>query len=243
MPAPTGLVDAHHHVWDLERHDQGWLQEPALADTLDALQAAPGGAHLKALRHLVQGEADPAWLQRPDVERGLATVARRGLRYDVLVHHQLPQAVRLAQRNPQLRLVLDHAGKPPLAGGDLRQWEQHIRQLAAHENVACKVSGLITEADRERWTVHDLRPAWQVLLSAFGPQRLMFGSDWPVCRLAGGWNRWALTVGVLLDDLTAAQAEAVLATTAREFYALSPDPLSEPQPDPDAPTGAPSERT
>ena len=164
----------------------------------------------------------------------------RGLRYDVLVRHrQLPQAVRLAQRNPQLRLVLDHSGKPPLAGGDLRQWEQHIRQLAAHENVACKVSGLITEADRERWTVHDLRPAWQVLLSAFGPQRLMFGSDWPVCRLAGGWNRWALTVGELLDDLTAAQAEAVLATTAREFYALPPDPL----PDPDAPTGAHSERT
>ena len=262
------LVDAHHHVWDLDVRPQSWLDEPghepirrsfgtddlhtaatrpiagrrlectvlvqcvasvdetreflaladgdllvgavvgwadltspAIGDVLDALRAGPGGTHLRAVRHLVQGESDAAWLQRPSVERGLRAVAERGLGYDLLIRdHQFDQAIRLAERLPGLPLVLDHAGKPPIAQGDLGDWERGVRRLAARPQVRCKVSGLITEADHENWSVEDIRPVWEVLLAAFGPDRLMFGSDWPVCVLAGGWNRWAATVEELLDD-------------------------------------------
>jgi predicted TIM-barrel fold metal-dependent hydrolase len=176
----------------------------------------------------VQGESDPHWLQRPDVERGLRAVGERGLGYDVLIRsHQLPQAIRLAERLPELPLVLDHAGKPPLARQDLTDWTRQVRTLAGHPQVRCKVSGLITEADHEKWTVDDIRPVWDVLLSAFGPDRLMFGSDWPVCVLAGGWNRWAATVEELLDGCSGTEIHAVLAGTATAFYHLTLAPTKE----------------
>jgi predicted TIM-barrel fold metal-dependent hydrolase len=203
----------------------GWadLSSPAIGDVLDELRAGPGGGHLRAVRHLVQGEPDPDWLQRPSVERGLRAVTDRGLAYDVLVrHHQLGQAVRLADRLPELPLVLDHAGKPPIASGELDAWEKEVRRLAGHRQVRCKVSGLITEADHGTWTTHDIRPVWHVLLSAFGAERLMFGSDWPVCVLAGGWNRWAATMEDLLTACSAAETEAVLSGTATQFYRLNP---------------------
>lgn len=290
MSDVLGLVDAHHHVWDLDIRPQSWLDEPghepirrtfatadlrtaatatvagrrlkrtvlvqcvtsveetreflalaggdpligavvgwadltspAIGDVLDALRAGPGGTYLRAIRHLVQGEKDPAWLQRPSVERGLRAVGERGLGYDVLIRsHQFPQAIRLAERLPGLPLVLDHAGKPPIARQGLDAWERDVRQLASHPQVRCKVSGLITEADPEKWTVEDIRPVWEVLLSAFGPHRLMFGSDWPVCVLAGGWNQWAATVEELLAGSSPAETEAVLAGTATSFYRLNP---------------------
>ncbi|MEV4560690.1 amidohydrolase family protein [Kitasatospora sp. NPDC049285] len=289
-PDTAPLVDAHHHLWDLEQRPQSWLDEPALAsirrtftpddlrtaatrpiagrrlhrtvavqcipdvpetadllalaerepliaavvgwadltspavgEQLDALLAGPGGGYLRSLRHLVQGEEDPAWLQRPEVERGLTALQARGLGYDVLVRdHQLGQAIRLAARFPDLPQVLDHAGKPAVATGELAEWERQLHLLARHPQVVCKVSGLITEADHQRWTVADLRPVWDVLLSAFGPDRLMFGSDWPVAVLAGGWNRWAAAVDELLDGLSATEVHAVLAGTATAFYRLQP---------------------
>ncbi|MEV6940446.1 amidohydrolase family protein [Streptomyces sp. NPDC051172] len=205
----------------------GWadLTSPAIGDLLDDLRAGPAGRYLRAVRHVVQGESDPEWLQRPDVERALRAVAERGLGYDVLVGcHQLPQAIRLAERLPQLPLVLDHAGKPSIARRELPYWERQLRLLARHPQVHCKVSGLATEADRDKWTVEDIRPVWDVLLSAFGPDRLMFGSDWPVCVLAGGWNRWAATVEELLDDCSGTETQAVLAGTATAFYHLTPTP-------------------
>lgn len=96
-----------------------------------------------------------------------------------------------------------------------------MRTLAAHPQVRCKVSGLVTEADRQNWTTEDIRPVWDVLLSAFGPDRLMFGSDWPVCVLAGGWNQWAATVEDLLVDCSATETSAILADTATAFYRLN----------------------
>ncbi|MFI5823698.1 amidohydrolase family protein [Streptomyces rishiriensis] len=203
----------------------GWadLASPAVGDVLDQLLAGPGGGYLRSLRHLVQGETDPNWLQRPDVERGLGAARDRGLRYDVLVRdHQLDQATRLAERFPELPQVLDHAGKPDLVGRDIADWERGIRRLAAHPHVVCKVSGLVTEADRTRWTTADIRPVWDVLVSAFGPERLMFGSDWPVANLAGGWNRWAATVDELLTGWSDGDAHALLAGTASTFYGLPP---------------------
>ncbi|MFJ8547080.1 amidohydrolase family protein [Streptomyces sp. NPDC093586] len=201
----------------------GWvdLTCPTAGDVLDALLAGRGGHRLRAVRHLVQAETDPAWLQQPEAERGLRAVGERGLGYDLLVRsHQLPQATRLAERLPSLPLVLDHAGKPPIARRDLDDWERDVRRLAAHPQVRCKVSGLITEADHAEWTVDDIRPVWNTLLDAFGPARLMFGSDWPVCVLAGGWNRWAATVEELLTDCSAAETSMVLAGTATDFYRL-----------------------
>ena len=285
-----GLVDAHHHVWRLDRRSQPWLDDPdhepirrsfdtgdlrttatrtiagrrlertvvvqclaslpetrellaladadpligavvgwvdltslAIHDILDVLRAGPGGTHLRAVRHIVQAEPDPGWLQRPVVESGLRAVRDHGLGYDVLIRsHQLPQAIRLAENIPDLPIVLDHAGKPPIAAGDLTDWERQIRLLAGHPQVRCKMSGLVTEADHEKWTVADIRPVWDVLLSAFGPYRLMFGSDWPVCVLAGGWNLWAATVEELLADCSVSEIRAILAGTATDFYRLRP---------------------
>ena len=159
---------------------------------------------------------------------GLRAVGERGLGYDVLIRsHQFPQAIRLAERLPELPLVLDHAGKPPLARRELTDWARQVRALARHPQVHCKVSGLITEADHERWTVDDIRPVWDVLFSAFGPDRLMFGSDWPVANLAGGWNRWAATVEQLLDGCSGPETHAVLAGSATAFYHLTPAPTKE----------------
>ncbi|MEI5521944.1 amidohydrolase family protein [Streptomyces brasiliscabiei] len=203
----------------------GWadLTSPAIGDVLDALLAGPGGGYLRSLRHLVQGETDPDWLQRPDVERGLRAARDRGLHYDVLVRgHQLVQAIRLAARFPDLPQVLDHAGKPDIARRDIADWERGVRVLAGHPQVVCKVSGLITEADHAHWSTADIRPVWDVLLSAFGPERLMFGSDWPVANLAGGWNRWAATVDELLTGWSDSDVHALLAGTATAFYGLLP---------------------
>ncbi|WP_225102183.1 amidohydrolase [Streptomyces sp. CoH27] len=201
----------------------GWadLTSPAIGDVLDRLIAGPGGGYLRSLRHLVQGETDPNWLQLPDVERGLRAARDRGLRYDVLVRdHQLDQAIRLAERFPGLPQVLNHAGKPDIARQDLAEWEHGVRMLAGHPHVVCKVSGLITEADHTHWTSADIRPVWDVLVSAFGPDRLMFGSDWPVANLAGGWCRWAATVDKLLTGWSDSDVHALLAGTATAFYRL-----------------------
>ncbi|OQR63389.1 amidohydrolase [Streptomyces maremycinicus] len=203
----------------------GWidLTAPTAGDVLDELREGTGGRYLRSVRHLVQGETDDAWLQRPAVEAGLRAVAGRGLGYDLLIRsHQFRQAIRLAERLPELPLVLDHAGKPPIAARQLEEWERNIRRLAAHPQVTCKVSGLVTEADHTAWTVHDLKPVWNVLLDAFGAERLMFGSDWPVCLLAGGWDQWSAAVEDLLSACAPDEVASVLSHTARTFYRLPP---------------------
>ncbi|KUO16082.1 amidohydrolase family protein [Streptomyces dysideae] len=165
----------------------GWtdLTRPDVADELARLRDLPGGRYLKGIRHQVQGEPDPEWLLRADVRRGLAAVAEAGLVYDLVVlPHQLPACVKAAAAVPELTFVLDHLGKPPIASGALDPWASDVRTLAALSNTVCKLSGMVTEADPERWTVDDLRPYADVVLDAFGPDRLMFGSDWPVCTLA-----------------------------------------------------------
>ncbi|MEU9174551.1 amidohydrolase family protein [Streptomyces sp. NPDC048420] len=173
----------------------GWtdLTRPDVADELTRLRGLPGGRYLKGIRHQVQGEPDSQWLLRPDVRRGLAAVADAGLVYDLVVlPHQLPACVQAAQSLPGLTFVLDHLGKPPIASGALEPWATDVRALAALPNTVCKLSGMVTEADLATWTTHDLRPYADTVLNAFGPDRLMFGSDWPVCTLAA-------TYGEVLD--------------------------------------------
>ncbi|MHA6765375.1 amidohydrolase family protein [Streptacidiphilus sp. PAMC 29251] len=201
----------------------GWtdLTAPDVADTLAALRRLPGGEHLVGIRHQVQGEPDPDWLRRPDVQRGLAAVAAAGLSYDLLVQaHQLPAAVAAATALPQLTFVLDHLGKPPVSSGELEPWAGQLRALAALPNTVCKLSGLLTEADWAHWTLADLRPYTDTALDAFGPDRLMFGSDWPVSTLAAGYQQSVDTARALTSTLSPAEQAAVFGGTAARAYRL-----------------------
>ncbi|MGW1255155.1 amidohydrolase family protein [Streptomyces sp. NPDC002513] len=186
----------------------GWtdLTAPDVADTLARLRELPGGGRLVGIRHQVQSEPDPQWLVREDVLRGLSAVADAGLAYDLVVlPHQLPAATAAARRLPGLRFVLDHVGKPAIASGALEPWASELRALAAEANTFCKLSGLVTEADWHGWTVDDLRPFAETVLAAFGPDRVMYGSDWPVCTVAADYAEVldaarALTAGLSVDE-------------------------------------------
>lgn len=281
MAADRSVIDAHHHVWDLDVRPQQWaahlpalnrsfhfaelapqlvragvsgtvvvetvnvpgettellsmaavtptvrgvvgwvdLTCPGLADTLAALQEGVGGEHLVAVRHQVQAEPDPSWLTRPEVVRGLRTVARAGLAFDLLVRrHQLPAAVAAIAQVPEGRFVLEHAGKPDIAAGRRQPWGQHLAEVAAHPQVACKVSGLVTEA-APHWSVRDLRPYAEDVLAAFGPERVMLGSDWPVCLLRGSYAEVWRAYEQLLGGVSADERSEVLGGSAQRWYRL-----------------------
>jgi L-fuconolactonase len=196
----------------------GWidLTEPGASDTLAAL---PEG--LVGVRHGVQSEADPAWLNRPDVRRGLAAVADAGLAYDLLtLPHQLQAAIDTVSALPELTFVLDHLSKPPIAAGELEPWRGRILELAARPNVFCKLSGMVTEADWDSWRTSDLRPYAETVLEAFGPERVMFGSDWPVCLLAAGYDQVVSAADELCAGLSESERAEVFAGTARRAYKL-----------------------
>lgn len=202
----------------------GWvdLTAPDVADRLAALRAVPGGDLLVAVRHQVQSEPDPRWLARPDVLRGLEAVAAADLAYDLLVvPGQLPAAIEAVAAVPGLRFVLDHAAKPAIASGRLEPWRGHVRELARHPQVSVKLSGLVTEADVEAWTVKDLRPYADTLLESFGPARTMYGSDWPVCLLAAGYDEVIRAAEDLTAALSAAERADVFGGTACRAYRLA----------------------
>ncbi|MFE2375327.1 amidohydrolase family protein [Streptomyces sp. NPDC059398] len=201
----------------------GWtdLTDPAIADTLAALRELPGGEHLVGIRHQVQGEPDPGWLLRPDVRRGLAAVAGAGLAYDlILLDHQLPVAAAVAAQLPELTFVLDHLGKPPIADGTLQPWASDVRALAARPNTVCKLSGMAAEAGPD-WTVDGLRPYADTVFDAFGPGRLMFGSDWPVCTLHASYAQVADAAHRLTDGLSEAERAEVFGGTAARVYGIA----------------------
>ncbi|WP_351222892.1 amidohydrolase family protein [Streptomyces sp. NPDC002133] len=202
----------------------GWtdLTAPDVAGTLAALRELPGGGRLVGIRHQVQGEPDPEWLLRDDVGRGLAAVADAGLVYDlVILPRQLKAATRAAAVHPGLTFVLDHLGKPPVASGELQPWQSSVRELAALPNTVCKLSGMVTEADWRAWTADDLRPYARTVLDAFGPGRTMYGSDWPVCRLASSYGEVLDTAHTLTEELTEDEQALVLAGTADRVYGLA----------------------
>lgn len=198
----------------------GWVD--LLADDVDAqLREFTRNPRFVGVRHLVQDEPDPRFLVHEPFLRGLAALAPYDLAYDVLVRpHQLPAAVELADRFAGQRFVLDHGGKPELRRGELGPWQQQIRALARHGNVVCKLSGLATEADPVAWTPATLRPAVDTLLDAFGPRRLLFGSDWPVQLVATTYARWVDTVSTLLGELPDADLDAVFGGNAVRCYHL-----------------------
>jgi L-fuconolactonase len=202
----------------------GWvdLTAPDVAEALDRLRAGPGGERLVGVRHQVQDEADPAWLGRADVRRGLRAVADAGLAYDLLVLvRQLPAARAAVAALPDARFVLDHAAKPAIAAGELEPWAGELAALARLPNVACKLSGLVTEAGWDDWDAGRIRPYGDHVLGAFGPERVMFGSDWPVCRLAASYGQVRELADTLVAGLSPAERAAVFHRTAAEAYRLA----------------------
>ncbi|GAA1565847.1 amidohydrolase family protein [Kribbella sancticallisti] len=201
----------------------GWvdLTAPDVADALAGLKDRPDGEWLKGIRHQVHDEEDPRWLCRSDVRGGLAAVAEAGLVYDLLTKTpHLPAAVETVQALPELSFVVDHISKPVI-GGELEPWASGLRQLAALPNVSCKLSGMVTEASWTDWKVSDLRPYVDVVLDAFGPERVMFGSDWPVCLLAASYGEVVQAAVELTSGLDNTERDAVFGDTARRVYDLT----------------------
>jgi L-fuconolactonase len=199
----------------------GWvdLDGPDVRGSVAELRTAPGGGKLVAVRHQLQVEADPRYLARPGVRTGLAAVAEAGLAFDVVVSPwQLPLVIETAAALPGTRFVLDHAGKPPIASGDLRGWRTDLARLAELPNVAVKVSGLVTEADWATWTQADLAPVIDHVLACFGAGRTMAGSDWPVCLLAADYATVRATLDPALSRLDAVGRDAVLGGSAARWY-------------------------
>jgi L-fuconolactonase len=197
----------------------GWadLTDARVGESLASLRAAPGGQFLAGIRHPLLTEPDPLWLSRPDVRRGLDAVAAAGLVFDlVLPPELLPAAVRAAADVPDLTFVLDHLGNVDVtAEGSDAAWARSFRALAALPNVVCKLSGILGEATADR-----LRPYAEIALEGFGPERLMFGSDWPVSTLTAGYGDVVAAARALTAGLTAPDRAAVLAGTARAVYRI-----------------------
>jgi L-fuconolactonase len=200
----------------------GWLPlvDPKLEGLLDEFAGQP---KLRGLRHAIAAEPDPEFAARPDFNRGLALLARRGLRYDLsLVPTCLKSSIALVDRHPEQIFILDHLAKPYIRAGEIEPWRQDFKELARRPNVYCKISGMVTEADWQHWTPAQLRPYLDTALEAFTPQRLMFGSDWPMCLLATSYASWVGTVEAWAHALTETERERLWSGTAVEAYGLTP---------------------
>jgi L-fuconolactonase len=196
----------------------GWVDlcSPQLRDQFEELAAHK---KLVGVRHVLQDETDDHFMMRPEFQRGIAQLAEFGLAYDLLLHpRHLPVAVQLVHEFPAQTFVLDHLAKPAIADGVLELWQRDIRELAKFPNVSCKLSGMVTEARWKQWKHDDFRPYLDVVLDAFGPSRLMVGSDWPVCTLSADY---AQTVGIVLDfvqQLTETEREGILGGNCARIY-------------------------
>ncbi len=198
----------------------GWvnLQSPQVRSQLESVAGNP---KLVGVRHVVQGEPDDRFLLRPEFLRGVSILEEFDLAYDILIYAKhLPVAAEFVQRFPRQRFVLDHLAKPPIKSGSLHPWAEGVHNLAAFPNVSCKLSGLVTEADWSQWKPEDIAPYLHVAFEAFGPQRLMIGSDWPVCTGAASYGH---AMGVVKDYIgrhPVAVQEAVLGGNAQRFWKL-----------------------
>jgi L-fuconolactonase len=194
------------------------LTDPGVPFVLDELQKHP---KFKGVRHIVHDEPDPRWLLRSDVLRGLKELARRGIPYDLLLRPvHLPLLPEITEKVPGLSMVIDHIAKPLIVSGRMDGWADDMRAASAIPGLCCKLSGMITEADHANWTPNDLRPYVQHVMSLFEPERLMFGSDWPVCKLAGSWKRVLAAFTQAMGPQPIPVREQILGGTAARFYKL-----------------------
>jgi len=199
----------------------GWvdLMSPRVDDQLVELTAHP---KFKGVRHLVESEPQDDWLVQLEVLRGLNRLPAHRLSYDLLVHtRHLQHIPEVAERCPELALVIDHMAKPPIASAEIKAWREALKPIAAYKNVHCKMSGLVTEASWSSWKTDDLRPYVEAALQLFGPKRMMFGSDHPVCLLASSYQRVVQSFQEILHDLPSTDRERIFATNAIEFYRLN----------------------
>ena len=197
----------------------GWapLADAGFERVLERLCAEPA---LCGLRHIVQEEA-AGFLEGAAFHRGVAALRGTGLVYDVLVYpRQMREAIAFADRHPGQSFALDHAGKPPIETGAMEPWAAHVRELGRRENVTCKVSGLVTEADWGEWSLDSLRPYLDVMVEAYGPERLMAGSDWPVCLVASGYGRWWRMLEEYFAGFSERERAAVFGGVAARVYGL-----------------------
>jgi len=211
------LADSHPEVLGVV----GWVDLRS-ADVGEQLREFASHPKFVGVRHVVQDEPDPRFLLGEAFVRGLRHLHGDGLTYDLLLYvPQLPAAVDLVAMMPEQRFVLDHLSKPLIKTGEREPWQTDLRALARHPNVACKLSGLVTEAAWKGWKPDDFRPYLDVALEAFGPQRLMYGSDWPVCLLAAEYPEVFGLVADFLSTLSETEREQILGTTATRFYGLA----------------------
>ncbi|UZX02944.1 amidohydrolase family protein [Arthrobacter sp. CDRTa11] len=200
----------------------GWVDVASddLSDVLDRRRADPAGK-LVGLRHLAHLDPDPDWLGRSDVARGLTTIGNHGLPFDVVIRHwQLSAASKAIASKPEVSFVLNHLGKPPIASGDLSAWSSDLRALADCPNTVAKLSGLTIEANWKSWTYEEVAAVMDTALEAFGADRLMFGSDWPLVRLTGGYHSWLETYLQWSSSLSPSEQEALDRGTAAATYGI-----------------------
>ncbi len=201
----------------------GWipLVDPDVEACLDRLAIHPAAAKLRAVRHVLQAEADDAYMLCEDFNRGIRAIGRRGLAYDILIlERHLPHTLALVDNHPDQVFIVDHIAKPRIAAGELEPWAKNIRELARRPHVACKLSGLVTEADVSSWTPAMLQPYLDVVLDTFGPQRLLFGTDWPVCLAGVAYSRWKQLIESALSSFSTSERAAVMGGNAVRLYRL-----------------------
>lgn len=199
----------------------GWI-DLCREDLPAQLQQFRNNPHLKGFRHVLQDEPDPDFMLRPEFIRGVEILADQGYSYDILINAgQLPQACELVRRLPAMNLVIDHIAKPDITARQWQGWQEPMLELAGFEHVHCKVSGMVTEADWDRWQTVDMHPYMKHVFDCFGPQRLMFGSDWPVCQVAAPYGSVLELVESFVRQHGPDAEAQVMGGNARDFYRLA----------------------
>ncbi len=227
------FVQTQHNLdesrWALDLADRypflvgvvGWvdLANPACEEQVEAMRKYP---KFVGVRHITQDEPDDDFIVRPDVRRGLRVLEKHGVPFDLLFYvKHLRHAATLAREFPALPLVIDHLAKPHIRARQMDDWLPHLKAAAAFPNVYCKLSGLVTEADWKQWKVADLKPYVQSALELFGPERCMYGSDWPVCELAASYEQVHGALVEALGSLSGTETAAIFGGTATRFYRLA----------------------
>ncbi len=200
----------------------GWVPLTDGAAVKRHLEKFCGEPRLRGVRHVVHDEPDPRYILRDDFNAGVSALLEFKLRYDILIFERhLPAAIEFVDRHPKQVFILDHIAKPRIKEHIMSPWDRNMRELAKRQNVYCKLSGMVTEADLEHWTAQDLQPYIDVVLAAFGPRRIMYGSDWPVVLRACDYARWFDTVSAVIGQLSKAEQERIMGGTAVEAYGLA----------------------
>ena len=218
--AETDFLLEHAHNNAFVKGVVGWVDLRS-ADVDKDLEKYAKDKHLKGYRHIVQEEADHNFMLRPDFLRGISKLEQYGAVYDILIFpHQLGATLELVKKFPNQKFVIDHIAKPYIKDGFYDGWATMMKEVAKHENVFCKISGMITEADFKSWTPEQIHPYMLLALEAFGPERCMYGSDWPVCLVAGTYTQVEELTTNFISSLSTTEQAAIMGQNAVDFYGL-----------------------